>query len=92
VRLFLCKRKSICAVYKAYKKGLACLTSVITSYKRSLKSQPPNVNIYGQQTISQLIIGDQLIFDYSDNSAKCRGYLVLKLLTVVFRTQIRLVS
>jgi hypothetical protein len=68
------------------------LTSVATSYKRSLGSQPPDVNICGQQTISQLIIGDQLIFDYGDGSAKCRGYLVLELFTVVFGTQIRLVS
>jgi hypothetical protein len=92
VRLFLCKRKSIRAVCRARKKGLACLTLVATSYKHSLRSQPPNVNICDQQTISQLIISDQLILDCGDSSVKCRGYLVLKLLTVVFKTQIRLVS
>jgi hypothetical protein len=92
VRLFSRKGKSTCAVYRARKKGLACLTSVATSYKRSLKSQLPNVDICGQQIISQLIIGNQLIFDCGDDSAKCRGYLVLELLTVVFKTQIRLVS
>jgi hypothetical protein len=79
-------------VYRAYKKELACLTSVAISYKRSLRSQPLNINICGQQTISQLIVSNQLIFDCSNNSTKYRGYLVLKLLTVVFRTQIRLVS
>jgi hypothetical protein len=92
VRLFLCKRKSIRAVCRARKKGLACLTSVATSCKSSLRSQPSDVDIYGQQTISQLIVGNQLIFDYGDDSAKYRGYLVLELLTVVFRTQMRLVS
>jgi hypothetical protein len=86
VRLFLYKRKSIYTVCKARKKGLVCLTLVATSYKHSLKSQPPNIDICGQQTISQLIIGDQLIFDYGDNSAKYKGYLVPKLFTIVFRT------
>jgi hypothetical protein len=92
VRLFLYKRKSIRAVCRARKKGLACLTLVTTSCKHSLKSQPPNVNIYNQQTISQLIVSDQLIFDCNDNSAKYKGYLVPELLIIVFRTQIRLVS
>jgi hypothetical protein len=79
-------------VYRAYKKGLACLTSAATSCKRSLRSQPLNIDICGQQTIGQLIIDNQLIFDYSDGSIKYRGYLVLKLLIIVFGTQIRLVS
>jgi hypothetical protein len=79
-------------VCRARKKGLACLTLAATSCKRSLESQPPDIDIRGQQTISQLIIGNQLIFDCSDSSTKCRGYLVLELLTVVFRTQMRLVS
>jgi hypothetical protein len=77
---------------KAYKKGLACLTSVAISYKRNLKSQLLNINICGQQTISQLIIGNQLIFDCNNSSTKCKGYLVLKLFMIVFKTQIRLIS
>jgi hypothetical protein len=92
VRLFLYKRKNIRAVCRAHKKRLACLTLVTISYKRSLESQPSDVNIYGQQTISQLIIDNQLIFDCGDGSAKCKGYLVPKLLTIVFRMQIKLVS
>jgi hypothetical protein len=38
MRLFLYKRKSTYVVCRAYKKELACLTLVATSYKRSLKS------------------------------------------------------
>jgi hypothetical protein len=79
-------------VCRARKKGLAYLILIATSYKRGLRSKPPNINICGQQTISQLIIGDQLIFDYGDDSIKCRGYLVPELLIVVFGTQLRLVS
>jgi hypothetical protein len=73
-------------VCRAQKKGPVCLTLVTTSYKRGLKSQLFNVNIYNQQTISQLIISDQLIFNYGNSSTKYKGYLVLKLLIIVFRT------
>jgi hypothetical protein len=75
-------------VSRARGSELACLISVTTScrraHKRGLGSKLPDVNIREQQTISQLIISDQLSFDYSDSSTKNKGYLVLKLVTVVF--------
>jgi hypothetical protein len=52
--------------------------------RRGLRSKPPDVNIREQQTISQLIISDQLSFDCSDSSTKSRGYLVSELIIVVF--------
>jgi hypothetical protein len=66
------------------------LISVVASCKhaynkRGLKGKLLDVNIREQQTISQLIISDQLSFDYSNNSTKSKGYFVPKLITVVFK-------
>jgi hypothetical protein len=76
-------------VSRARKSELACLISVATSYKhacrRGLKSKPPDVNICKQQTISQLIISDQLSFDCSNSSTKSKSYLMSELVTVVFK-------
>jgi hypothetical protein len=72
-------------VSRAYKKGLACLNSVATICERGLKSQLFNVNICGQQAISQLIISDQLIFDYNNSNIKYKGYLIPKLFIIVFK-------
>jgi hypothetical protein len=76
-------------VSRACGSELACLNSVATScrraHRRGLRSKPPNVNIREQQTISQLIISDQLSFDCSDSSIKSKGYLMPELITVVFR-------
>jgi hypothetical protein len=77
-------------VSRACGSELASLISVATSYKRAcnrrgLKSKPSDVNICKQQTISQLIISNQLSFDCSNNSTKNKDYLVPELITVVFR-------
>jgi hypothetical protein len=76
-------------VSRACRNELAGLISVATSYRcarsrRGLRGKPSDVNIRGQQTISQLIISDQLSFDCSNSSTKSRGYLVPELVTVVF--------
>jgi hypothetical protein len=88
IRLFLSKRKSTGTVSRARGSELACLISVATSCKRAhrrgLRSKPPDVNIREQQTISQLIISDQLSFNCSNSSTKSKGYLVPELVTVVF--------
>jgi hypothetical protein len=76
-------------VSRACGSELACLILVAMSCRRArrrgLRSKLPDVNICEQQTISQLIISDQLSFDCSDSSTKSRGYLVPELVTVVFR-------
>jgi hypothetical protein len=76
-------------VSRARGSELACLISVATSCrrarKRGLRSKPPDVDIRGQQTISQLIISDQLSFNYSDSSTESKDYLVPELITVVFK-------
>jgi hypothetical protein len=70
---------------------LAGLILVVTSYKRAynrcgFKGKLLNINICGQQTISQLIISNQLSFNCSNNSTKNKGYLMLKLVIIVFKT------
>jgi hypothetical protein len=90
IKLFLSKRKSISTVSQAYKSELAGLISVATSYKhaynrRGLKDKLSDVNICEQQTINQLIISNQLSFDCSNSNTKSRGYLMSKLITVVFK-------
>jgi hypothetical protein len=90
IRLFLSKRKSTGTVSRARENKLAGLISVVTSYKRAysrrgLKGKLSDINICEQQTISQLIISNQLSFDYSNSSTKSRGYLMLKLITIVFK-------
>jgi hypothetical protein len=76
-------------VSRACGSELACLISVAISCRRArrrgLGSKPPNVDICEQQTISQLIISDQLSFDCSNNNTKSRGYLMPELITIVFR-------
>jgi hypothetical protein len=77
-------------VSRARRNKLAGLILVVTSRRRAynrrgLKGKLSDVNIRGQQTISQLIVSDQLSFDYSNNSTKSKDYLVPELITVVFR-------
>jgi hypothetical protein len=89
IRLFLSKRKSTGTVSRACGSELAYLISVAISCKRarkhSLKNKPLNIDIREQQTISQLIISDQLSFDYSNNSTKSKGYLVPELIIIIFK-------
>jgi hypothetical protein len=76
-------------VSRACGSELACLILVVTScrraHRRGLRSKLLDVNICGQQTISQLIVSDQLSFDCSNSSTESKGYLVPELITVVFR-------
>jgi hypothetical protein len=52
--------------------------------RRGLKGKLSDVNIREQQTISQLIVSDQLSFDFNDSNTKSKGYLVPELITIVF--------
>jgi hypothetical protein len=64
---------------------ISVATSCKRARKRGLRSKPTDIDIREQQTISQLIVSDQLSLNYSNSSIKSKGYLMPELITVVFR-------